>query len=50
MSLRKSPPLGQHTDQEIISTKCLGSMSKTLFLRTRSSRPLQSSRIILTKV
>ena len=40
ISLIKSPPLGQHTEQEIISATFLGSMSNIIFLRTHSSRPL----------
>ena len=38
--LSKSPPLGQHKEQEIILTTFLGSMSNVLFLRTRSLHPL----------
>ena len=40
--------LGQHIEQEIISTTFLGSMSNTIVSRTSSSRPLKSSRITLT--
>ena len=38
--LIKSPPLGQHIKQEIISATFLGSMSDMLFKKTRYSRSL----------
>ena len=38
----KIPPLGQHTEQEIISATFLGSMSN-IFLRTRSCRLQEQS-------
>ena len=40
ISLIRSLPLGQHTEEEIISATFLGSMSNIIFLRTHSSGPL----------